>query len=184
MSINLDDLIEGGEVWAEIMLKAGKQVPPTLFITTPDNDIHFIVYGDGIHNQGDKARMVAANKLICASMGATAAVMVLEAWFIVRQPGQQDDVPSEQMDRKELVMFLGESVDGNKRVQREIIRSGNGNFFNLADKAEMPQFEGIFANFFPGKLPPEVVIAAKEVLNRSGIRLERFDPRAREFKPR
>ncbi len=84
--------------------------------------------------------------------------MVLEAWAKFAQPGETLDTtepPSEALDRREVVMLMGESQQGQKRKLLPIVRSDNGRFFGFGE-SEMPELDelkGRFAQILPEKTP-------------------------------
>jgi hypothetical protein len=98
-----------------------------------------------------------ANKvrIITASYGASAVVLVLESWITKAKEGENLEItpPSESYDREEVVVLIGQSLEGNVTHLLPIHRLGNGKFWNLGDAQEMAAdtFEGRFSQLLPPK---------------------------------
>ena len=108
----------------------------------------------------DRAKDDFANnaRLVCIAHAATACVLTLESWMKTATPGEKLDMteaPSEAFDRREVVVLMGESHDGQKQKFLPIIRSGNGKFFGFgeSDVPVMDQMTGRFAQILPTKIP-------------------------------
>jgi hypothetical protein len=85
-------------------------VPPTLFLIGEEGAATFIP--DNFDNEESKDDFVMTARMICIAHGATACVMVLEAWVKFAQSGEKMDEtepPSEAFDRQEVVLLAGES---------------------------------------------------------------------------
>ena len=86
--------------------------------------------------------------------------MTLEAWAKFAKAGEKFDeteAPSEAFDRREFVVLMGESRDGQKQRFLPIIRSGNGKFFGFGESEvpEMDAMKGRFAQILPLKIPDD-----------------------------
>ncbi len=97
-------------------------------------------------------------RLMCIAHAATAVVMALEAWAKFAKPDEKFDeteAPSEAIDRREVVVLMGESQDGQKQKFLPIIRSGNGKFFGFGepDAPTLDETRGRFAQLLPTKIP-------------------------------
>jgi hypothetical protein len=112
---------------------------------------------------------------MCIAHGATACVMVLEAWAKFAKPGEKFDMteaPSEAFDRREFVVLMGESHDGQKQKFLPIIRSGNGKFFGFGESEAptMDEMKGRFAQLLPTKAPDAAMRGlAKTMLKVKGV---------------
>src|ERR1035438_6851138 len=124
-----------------------------------------------------KDNFASMSQLMAIACGATVAVMALEAWMKTAKPGEKIDMtepPSEAFDRQEVIVLMGESHSGQKQKFLPIIRSGNGNFFNLGETTVpgMDKMEGRFAQILPPKLPSnEMRLLAQAVLNVKGVKV-------------
>ncbi len=116
-------------------------------------------------------------RLMCIAHGATACVMTLEAWMKSATPGEKLDMtdpPSEAFDRREVVVLMGESRDGQKQKFLPIIRSGNGKFFGFgeSDVPGMDKIEGRFAQILPPRVPDdEMRLLAQTMLKVKGVKV-------------
>ena len=129
-------------------------------------------------------------RLICLGYKVTAALLVLEAWMKVAKPGETLDMtepPSEAFDRREVVVLMGESRDGQKQKFLPIIRSDNGNFFGFgeSDVPVIDQIKGRFAQILPPKVPDaQLREVAKAMLKVKGVTPAKHgaSPRLRRFR--
>jgi hypothetical protein len=102
--------------------------------------------------------------------------MTLEAWAKFAKPGEKLDLteaPSEAFDRRELVVLMGESRNGQKQKLLPIIRSDNGKFFGFGEceVPEMDEMKGRFAQLLPTKVPDdELRQIAKAMLKVKGVK--------------
>jgi hypothetical protein len=90
-------------------------------------------------------------------------------------PGEKLDMteaPSEAFDRREVVVLLGESRDGQKQKFLPIIRSDNGKFFGFGE-SEVPgmdEIKGRFAQILPPKVSDDGLRqVAKAMLKVKGV---------------
>lgn len=170
---SLDDLMAQAEHYANHSMRNMGSVPPTLFLIGADGPVIFIP--QNMADDGAKDDFATTARLVCIAHAATASVMTLEAWIKSATPGEKMDMtepPSEAFDRREVVVLLGESRDGQKQKFLPIIRSGNGKFFGFgeSDLPVMDKMEGRFAQILPPKVPDdEMQMLAKVMLKVKGV---------------
>jgi hypothetical protein len=171
---SLDDLMAQAGHYAEFCFRNSGRMAPTCFLLCADGPMMFMP--ETMINEQDKDNFANTARLICIAHAATACVMALEAWMKMAKPGETLDVtelPSEAIDRLEVVTLMGE--DRNRQRQRilRIVRSDNGKFFSLAE-AEFPvadQMTGRFAQILPPTIPDqEMQMLAKAMLKVKGVR--------------
>jgi hypothetical protein len=170
----LDDLLAQAEHYADYSMRNSGRVPPTLFLIGADGPAIFMP--DNLADDSAKDDFATTARLMCIAHAATATVMTLEAWMKSATPGEKMDMtepPSEAFDRREVLVLLGESRDGQKQKFLPIIRSGNGKFFGFgeSDVPDMDEIKGRFAQI----LPPKVADAglrevAKAMLKVKGVK--------------
>jgi hypothetical protein len=92
-------------------------------------------------------------------------------------PGEKFDMterPSEAFDRREVVVLMGESRDGQKQKFLPIIRSGNGKFFGFGE-SDVPvtdEMKGRFAQILSPKVPDAPLReVAKAMLKVQGVKV-------------
>ena len=132
------------------------RVTPVLFLVGDEGLVMFAP--QSLADTDAKDDFATSARLMCIAHAATACVMVLEAWAKFATPGEKLDLteaPSEAFDRRELVVLMGESRDGQKQRFLPIIRSGNGKFFGFGESEvpEMDAMKGRFAQILPSKIP-------------------------------
>jgi len=152
----LDDLIANAEHYADFCMRNSGRVTPALFLIGPDGQ--GMVCPESLADDRAKDDFATQARLMCIAHGATACVMVLEAWAKFAKPGEKFDLteaPSEAFDRREFVVLMGESHDGQKQKFLPIIRSGNGKFFGFGESAvpELAEMKGRFAQILPTQVP-------------------------------
>jgi hypothetical protein len=97
-------------------------------------------------------------RLMCIAHAATAVVMALEAWVKFAKPDEtldETEAPSEALDRREVIVLMGESPTGQRQKILPITRSGNGKFFGFGEP-ELPELDAIkgrFTQILPTKVP-------------------------------
>ncbi|MBX7210189.1 MAG: hypothetical protein K1X78_17855 [Verrucomicrobiaceae bacterium] len=111
---------------------------------------------DRLSDTGAKDDFANKVRLITASYGVSAVVLILESWITKAKAGEKLDTetpPSESHDREEVVVLIGQAPQGNITHLLPIHRLGNGKFWNLGDAQEMAadSFEGRFAGLLPPK---------------------------------
>ena len=106
------------------------------------------------------------------------------------KPGESVDTaepPSEALDRKEVVILMGESKTGRKQRFLPIIRSGNGRFFgfNESEMPELDQIGGRFSQILSAEAHTvEHSLIAKAMLKVKGINLDKPGNSVRLSPPR
>jgi hypothetical protein len=125
----------------------------------------------------DKDDFAMTARLMCIAHAATAIVMTMEAWMKSATPGEKLDMtepPSEAFDRREVVVLMGESRDGQKQKFLPIIRSDNGKFFGFgeSDVPGMDKVEGRFAQILAPKAPDaKMRLLAQAMLKVKGVKI-------------
>jgi hypothetical protein len=170
----LDDLLAQAEHYANYSMRNLGRVPPTLFLIGADGPVLFIP--ENLADDRAKDNFAATARLMCIAHAASACVMTLEAWAKFAKPGEELDMteaPSEAFDRRELVVLMGESRDGQKQKFLPIIRSDNGKFFGLGESEvpDMNEMTGRFAQLLPTKVPDDGLRqVAKAMLKVQGVK--------------
>jgi hypothetical protein len=171
----LDDLLAQAEHYANYCMRNTGRVTPTLFLIGPDGPLMFVP--ESLADENAKDDFATTARLMCIAHAATATVMTLEAWAKSAKPGEKMDMtepPSEAFDRREVVVLLGETRDGQKQEFLPIIRSGNGKFFGFgeSDVPVMDQMKGRFAQILPPKVPDDAMRdLAKVMLKVKGVKV-------------
>jgi hypothetical protein len=171
----LDDLLAQAEHYANYSMRNMGRVPPTLFLIGADGPAMFIP--ENLADDGAKDDFATTARLVCIAHAANATVMTLEAWMKSATPGEKMDMtepPSEAFDRREVVVLIGESRDGQKQKFLPIIRSGNGKFFGFgeSDVPVMDKMEGRFAQILPPKVPDaEMRLLVQTMLKVKGVKV-------------
>jgi len=170
----LDDLLAQAEDYANYCMRNSGRVTPTLFLIGPAGPLMFVP--ESLADERAKDDFATKARLMCIAHAASACVMTLEAWAKFAKPGEKFDMteaPSEAFDRREFVVLMGESHDGQKQKFLPIIRSGNGKFFGLGEP-EAPgadEMKGRFAQILPTKVPDEGLReVAKAMLKVKGVK--------------
>ncbi len=170
----LDDLLAQAEHYANYSMRNIGRVPPTLFLIGADGPVIFIP--ENMADERAKDDFAATARLLCIAHAASACVMTLEAWAKFATPGEKLDLteaPSEAFDRRELVVLMGESRDGQKQRFLPIIRSDNGKFFGFGESEvpEMDEMKGRFAQLLPAQVPDDGLReVAKAMLKMQGVK--------------
>jgi len=152
----LDELLANAEHYADFCMRNSGRVIPALFLIGPDGQ--GMVCPESLADDRAKDDFANNARLVCIAHAATACVLTLESWMKTATPGEKLDMteaPSEAFDRREVVVLMGESHDGQKQKFLPIIRSGNGKFFGFgeSDVPVMDQMTGRFAQILPTKIP-------------------------------
>jgi hypothetical protein len=170
----LDDLLAQAEHYANYSMRNIGRVPPALFLIGADSPVIFIP--ENMADERAKDDFAATARLMCIAHAASACVMTLEAWAKFATPGEKLDMteaPSEAFDRRELVVLMGESRDGQKQRFLPIIRSDNGKFFGFGESEvpAMDEMKGRFAQLLPTKVPDDGLReVAKAMLKLQGVK--------------
>ena len=173
----LDDLLAQAGHYAEFCMRSSGQMRPALFLIGADGPLMIAAASlDGVE---EKDAFVTTARLICIAQAATAVVVALEAWMSFAKPGESVDTaepPSEALDRKEVVMLMGEAKTGHKQRFLPIIRSGNGRFFGFDETGtpEIDQIGGRFSQILSAETPSvEHRLIAKAMLEVKGINVDK-----------
>lgn len=170
---NLDDLLARAEHYANHSMRNLGRLPPTLFLIGPDGPFMFVP--ESMEDDAAKDDFATSARFMCIAHAATAVVMALEAWVKFAKPDEEFDEtepPSEAIDRREVIVLMGESRSGQKQKFLPIIRSGNGKFFGFGE-SEVPaldEMQGRFARLLPPKVPDATARElAKAILKVKGV---------------
>ena len=152
----LDDLLAQAEHYANYSMRNMGRMPPTLFLIGADGPL--MLMPESLPDDGAKDDFATNARLMCIAHAATSVVMALEAWAKFATPGEKLDeteAPSEALDRREMIVLMGESHSGQKQKFLPIIRSGNGKFFGFGESEAptMDEMKGRFAQLLPTKVP-------------------------------
>ena len=96
---SLDALLHKAEGCAGFAMRKIGRVPPTSLAATPSGLLTFIP--STMADDRAKDNLANTARLICAGYGATAAVLMIEAWMRLAPPGgklDMDTPPSEALD--------------------------------------------------------------------------------------
>jgi hypothetical protein len=184
----LDDLLAQAEHYAGFCMRNSGKMSPTLFLIGADGPLMFVPAS--LVGASEKDAFANTARLMCIAHGATAVVMMLEAWMKSATPGEKLDMtepPSEAFDRQEVIVLMGESHTGQKQKFLPIIRSDNGKFFNLGETTVpgMDKMEGRFAQILPPKVPDgEMQLLAQTMLKVKGVNLTKPGTKVRLTPPR
>lgn len=136
---------------------------------------------DKLTDTGSKDDFANTVRLIAASYGATAVVLILESWVTRAKQGEHLDTstpPSESLEREEMVVLIGQGQGGAHRtLMLPIVRLDNGKFWNLGDAQEVGAdgFQGRFAGLLPPKPVDEKTRAMGCVLLEAmGVKVEKL----------
>jgi hypothetical protein len=151
---SLEDLLAQAERYADFSMRQVGRVPPTMMAVGPEGPLFYIPETMGSERAKDSFANTA--RLICVAYNATAVVLILESWMRVAAPGESLDIkerPSEAIDRKEVVLLIGEKQGYQKPKFLPIIRTDAGGFFGFGDSnlPEYDNFQGRFAGILPSK---------------------------------
>jgi hypothetical protein len=148
-------------------------VPPTMMGLSPRGPLFFVP--SGLADDRAKDNFADTARLICVAHDATAAVMILESWMKLAKPGESLDtteLPSESIDRREIVLLTGETRTGFKQKILPIIRTDVGGFFGFGEYDGLPadSLQGRFAGILRPKRPSkEMQNKARMVLTAIGL---------------
>ena len=162
------------EDYANYCMRGTGRVTPVIFLLGADGLMMFST-SHLDNDDGSKDDFATNARLMCIAHAATMTVMTLEVWTKFATPGEQLDEterPSEAMDRREFVILMGESHEGQKQKFLPIIRSGNGKFFGFGESEvpTMDSMKGRFAQLLPTKIPDDAMCdLAKAMLKVKGV---------------
>ena len=161
----LDALMRRAEDGAEFAMRKIGKVPPTFLAATPSGLLTFIP--STMADERAKDNLANTARLICAGYAATAAVLMFEAWMRMAPPGGQLDMdtpPSEALDRREVVLLIGETFGYHTQRFLPIMRTDAGGFFGFGEY-DGPQGDS-FAGRFAELMPPHPATADQRALAR------------------
>lgn len=154
----LDDLIQQAEHHAHFCMRKSGKMAPTLFVLGSEGPMMFVP--GTMADDTEKGQFANTARLMCIAHAATACVLAMEAWAKFAKPGEKFDEseePSEAIDRREMIVLMGEDRSGLKQRFLPMIRHDKGKFFNLGEP-EPPvgdEMKGRFAQILPPKMPDE-----------------------------
>jgi len=166
-----DELLARAEDFACFSMRTRGKVPPGLIAVGPSGSIFFAPSTmDDVRTKDNFANMA---RLICIAHGATAAVLIIEAWMaVVAGDGSLDQPPSEALNRREVVMLTCETRSGVRQKILPIIRTGVGGFWAFGDYDGPPagSLQGRFTQFLLPKMPSKALQDhARRLLAAMGI---------------
>ena len=175
---SLDDLIAQAGHYAEFCMRNSGSMPPTLFFIGSDGPMMLIP--KSMAGDQDKDDFATTSRLMCIAHAASACVMALEAWM--KSAGKDEkidttEMPSEAIDRQEVIVLMGDDRANQKQKFLPIIRSDNGKFFGLNDSETqvMDSMTGRFAQILSPKVPDEETqMLAKVMLQVKGAKTVRL----------
>ena len=171
----LKSLITEATRYARFTMKKCGCLAPIMMAATDQGTILFTP--DKLSDTGAKDDFANKVRLITASYGASAVVLILESWITKAKADEPLDTltpPSESYDREEVVVLIGQAPQGNITHLLPIHRLGNGKFWNLGDAEDMPadSFEGRFAGLFSSKPSDEKTRQmGKKLLDAMGVKV-------------
>jgi hypothetical protein len=153
---NLDDLLAFAERYAEHNMRTTGSLPVTLLMLTPGG---LGLFGKDSLAKESKDEFVQVAKCVCVAYGATACVLVAEAWTARGKLSDQNEIvpPSQNPDRREIVMLIAESLsEGQKQKNLPIMRSADGKFFGFGQsEVNTGPLEGRFTHLLSTEAPDE-----------------------------
>ena len=169
----LEVLMNQAQGYADFSLRRVGHVPPTMLAETPKGMIHFMP--PNLADGHAKDNFANTARLICIAHEVSAVVLILESWMKMAKADEALDpteLPSEALDRQEVVVLLGEAAGQQQHRFLPIVRSDNGDFFGFGDfdGPQLKNFEGRFAQVMPPKKPDaKARILARAMLERLGV---------------
>jgi hypothetical protein len=172
--MQLKALIAEATRYAHFTMKTSDCLAPIMMAATDQGIILFSP--DKLSDTGAKDDFANKVRLITASYGASAVVLIVESWITKAKADEPLDTstpPSDSYDREEVVVLIGQSPQGNITHLLPIHRLGNGKFWNLGDAEDMPadSFEGTVCRTTVS--PILSAISRRFLLPRHGARMSR-----------
>lgn len=179
----LENLLQQAEHYAEYMMSGSAGMVPLTLMALTTEGFMMHVAGRGSTEQ-DKDRLAEVIRLIATGYKASAIAVIAESWIVVpKRRGQELDMtvrPSQSPDREEVVSIVAESREGCRTRFLFIQRNSLGKFTGFGTSLlpeEGDGLEGRFAGLMPSKEPTEeMAMAARSLLQRMGISVERHGP--------
>jgi len=169
----LTALANQAEHYATHMMRTTGSVPPTVIADTAGG--YVFCMPSGLADEAAKDRFADVARLLAVAHGATALVMVVEAWVRLATPDGRLDTatpPSQAPDRREMVVLMLEGTSRRANRFLPIQRDPAGGFIEFG-RHPMPDFasaEGRFAGLMPQHTPTaEQVAAARVALLKLGM---------------
>jgi len=169
----LDALLRQAEEGAAFAMRKIGSVPPTFLAATPSGLLTFIP--STMSDERAKDNLANTARLICVGYEAVAVVLMIEAWMRLAPPGGKLDLdtpPSEALDRREVVLLIGETFGVHTQRFLPIIRTDAGGFFGFGDYdgPEGDSFQGRFAQLMPPRAAPaDQQALARRLLDAMGL---------------
>ena len=141
-----DELLARAEDYASFSMRTKGKVPPALIAVGPSGSLFFIP--SAMENERAKDNFANMARLICVAHGATAAVVILEAWMAVAAVDGSLDLavpPSEALNRQEIVLLTCETRGGCRQKILPIVRTDAGGFWAFGE------YGGPYATSFQGR---------------------------------
>jgi len=174
----LDALISEATRYAHVTMKRSGVLAPVMLAAAEQGMILFSP--DSLSDTGAKDDFANKVRLITASYGATAVVLIVESWVARARKDEPLDMntpPSESLEREEMVVLMAEGQGGVRRtLMLPIHRLDNGKFWNLGDAEEMgaDSFKGRFAGLLPPKpVDDKTREMGKALLKAMGVKLRK-----------
>jgi hypothetical protein len=166
---SLEKLLALAERCATSSMRQNGTVRPVFFIVADDGTR--LAVPISVDTDQEKDASIAAARLVCIARGATAVVSIAEAWMSVKSTGEKIAPPSEDPDRQEILMLLGEDYAGCKQRILPILRKTSGQYSGIGKKKTTSHdLKGRFTNILPSAPPtPEVKAEAMKLLEAMGV---------------
>ncbi len=166
---SLEDLLARAEHCATMSMQEQGNVRAMFLIIAGDGSI--LLLPAKVDGTQEKDESVQTARLFCMAHNASALVVAAEAWMSVGGRGKVRGAPSEDPNRKEVVLLLAEARGKHKHRLLSILRTESGAFNGFAAFSdEFGGLEGRFANILPSQPPtPEMQTHAKQLLAAMGV---------------
>jgi hypothetical protein len=165
---SLDNLLAFAERYAASTMRNSGRVGTALWVVDQMGSL-LCLPADATDEQG-KNKFVRDARLVCLAFAATAVVVVAEAWMSTKRKGEKYGLPSEDPDRKEVVMLLGEARGAHKQKILRILRMESGTFTGFGELNKSP-FDGVGGRFAK-ILPPQPPTAKDQALAERLVKSE------------
>lgn len=170
----LDDAFTAATAYAEETMHNKGHMPPTIFMVD-GHGTRLLFVADSLPDDEAKARLDDIIQLLCIAHAATVVVLALEIW---RAPMDAHEDPrhfvvSEQPDRTECVLLMGEAPGVRKQVYLPIVCFDNAKFAGFgAPEEQSDDLVGRFTRLLPPSTPSVVMqTAARSMLQTQNGKL-------------
>lgn len=174
---SLDELMSYAEFIALNSMKDMGHCRPILFFTDAAGTPGMFVFNNGEFDEKQKNEFADLARVVCVAHAAAACVFVSEIWATAAPalPGESAEeacrriraekgAPSEDYERREMMMFAGETRERRVCKVLPIVRLDNREFWNFGD-ADIPpmdtlkgdKYVGRFAHILPQHEPPPAI---------------------------